>query len=246
MPVKHAIYVGCAGWSILREHAGHFPAEGSHLERYAARLPAVEINSSFYRLHKPDTYARWARSTPPGFRFSVKIPRQITHTGRLADLTLLDEFLRGVSELGEKLGVLLVQLPPSLAFRQETARAFFTALRERYEGGAVCEPRHRTWFAPPAEALLSGLHITRAAADPAVVPLAGEPGGWNGLVYFRLHGSPQMYTSPYSPEQLSALAVKLEQGAGTGPAWCIFDNTALGAATENALALWELVQTRQA
>jgi uncharacterized protein YecE (DUF72 family) len=244
MPVKHEIYVGCAGWSIPREHARHFPAEGSHLERYAARLPAVEINSSFYRLHKLDTYARWARSTPPAFRFSVKIPRQITHTGRLADLSLLDEFLIGASELGEKLGALLVQLPPSLPFRPETAQAFFAALRERYEGGAVCEPRHRTWFTPPAETLLAGLRISRAAADPAVVPQAGEPGGWSGLVYYRLHGSPQMYTSPYSPEQLSALAVKLQQAAEAGPAWYIFDNTALGAATENALALWEQFQTR--
>src|SRR3954470_6877514 len=77
--------VGTAGWSIPKEHAGRFPEQGSHLARYSRRLPAVEINSSFYRPHRPTTYARWAAETPEGFEFSVKVPREITHTRRLVD-----------------------------------------------------------------------------------------------------------------------------------------------------------------
>ena len=77
------VFVGCAGWSIPRQHASYFPSEGSHLERYARFLPAVEINSSFYRPHKPATYARWAASVPDGFRFLFKLPRAITHERRL-------------------------------------------------------------------------------------------------------------------------------------------------------------------
>src|SRR5690349_12428290 len=69
------VRVGCAGWSLPKEHADRFPAEGSHLERYAACFPAVEINSSFYKPHRPTTYARWAASVPPDFRFSVKVPK---------------------------------------------------------------------------------------------------------------------------------------------------------------------------
>jgi len=73
------VKVGCAGWAIPRQHAHRFPEQGTHLERYARRLPAVEINSSFYRSYQPKTYARWAASVPEHFRFAVKVPREITH-----------------------------------------------------------------------------------------------------------------------------------------------------------------------
>src|SRR6476620_9198879 len=91
-----AVYVGCAGWSIPKEHAGRFPAGGSHLERYAGRFNAVEINSSFYRPHRPETYARWAASVPESFQFAVKIPKEMTHTRRLRDVA--DPLARFLSE----------------------------------------------------------------------------------------------------------------------------------------------------
>jgi len=230
--------VGCAGWAIPKQHAHRFPDEGTHLERYAQRLPAVEINSSFYRSHQPKTYARWAASVPEHFRFSVKIPREITHRRRLADATEpLERVLGEVVQLGPKLGPLLIQLPPSLRFDSEIAGAFFDSLRDRFQGQAVCEPRHPTWFTPKAERLLRDMRVGRVAADPAVVPPAGAPGGWEGVVYYRLHGSPEMYASPYSPDYLQALAVRLTASARTVPTWCIFDNTARGAATDNALEL---------
>jgi uncharacterized protein YecE (DUF72 family) len=232
------IYIGCAGWSIPREHTEHFPANGTHLQRYAQRLPAIEINSSFYRPHRPETYARWAASVPESFRFAVKVPKEITHTRRLRDVTdPLDRFLSEIRALGDKLGPLLVQLPPSLRFEAEVAEAFFTTLRDRFKGGVVCEPRHASWFTDEAERLLLAAQVGRVAADPAPVPQAGQPGGWPGLVYFRLHGSPEMYVSAYSEAQLEALTQQLHALAQTAPAWCIFDNTALGAATANALNL---------
>jgi uncharacterized protein YecE (DUF72 family) len=234
----HDVRVGCAGWSIPGEHAGHFPEEGSHLARYAQRFPAVEINSSFYRPHRPSTYARWAAETPEGFAFSVKVPKEITHRRRLVDAAEpLDRFLAETAELGDKRGPLLVQLPPSLAFEAEVAGAFFAGLRRRYEGAVACEPRHATWFSAAGDRLLKGAEVARVAADPAVVPRAAEPGGSADLVYVRLHGSPRMYHSAYPAEALDALAKRLAGAAATAPAWCIFDNTALGAATTDALAV---------
>ncbi|HYW08000.1 MAG TPA: DUF72 domain-containing protein, partial [Longimicrobium sp.] len=110
-------WIGCAGWSLPRVEQERFPAEGTHLERYAGRFPAVEINSSFYRPHRPATYARWGESVPPSFRFSVKVPKAITHTLRLrAAAEPLAAFLAEAGALEEKLGCLLVQLPPSLHF----------------------------------------------------------------------------------------------------------------------------------
>ena len=230
------VYIGCAGWSIPKEYAERFPEDGSHLERYAQRLNAVEINSSFYRPHQPATYARWAEATPAGFRFSVKVPREITHARRLSDaVEPLDRFLSEVQALGDKLGPLLVQLPPSLAFDRAVVSGFFEALRARFAENVVCEPRHASWFLREAEKVLADHHVARAAADPAPASDAARPGGWDGLVYYRLHGSPRIYYSDYSEEYLDDLAQELKCAAQSASVWCIFDNTALGAATANAL-----------
>src|SRR4051794_14248133 len=224
---SHDVRVGCAGWSIPKEHAGRFPEAGSHLERYARRLPAVEVNSSFYRPHRPSTYARWAAETPEDFAFSLKVPREVTHKRGLVDADeLINRFLDETAAPGKKRGPLLVQLPPSLAFDAGTASSFFASLRRRYGGTVACEPRHPSWFTDEADRLLSDHEVARVAADPAVVPQAAEPGGWGGLVYYRLHGSPKMYYSAYPAEYLDALADPLTQARIAAPVWCIFDNTA--------------------
>lgn len=235
------IRIGCAGWSIPKAYAAAFPGEGTHLARYARRLNAVEIDSSFYRSHRPETYARWADEVPEGFAFAVKVPRVVTHVARLVGFEgAMEDFLRETAGLGPKLGVLLVQLPPSLVFEQEVAAAFFAWLRARYEGGAACEPRHPSWFTPEAEQLLVRHRLARVAADPVPDGCSGEPGGWPGLIYFRLHGSPQIYRSAYEPAFLEALAGRLRGYAAAGAeVWCIFDNTAAGAAMGNALFLKE-------
>ena len=199
----------------------------------------MEINSSFYRPHRPSTYARWAESVPAAFRFSVKVPKAITHEARLiGTATLLDAFVGEVSALGPRLGCLLVQLPPSLSFDGNIAGAFFDTLRDRYAGMTVLEPRHPTWFTPGADQLLVARQIARVAADPAISPEAGEPGGWPGVVYYRLHGSPRVYYSAYDKSYLDRLAVKLRAHARGGTTtYCIFDNTVLGEATLNALGV---------
>jgi uncharacterized protein YecE (DUF72 family) len=232
------VHVGCAGWALAKEHSSHFPSEGTHLARYAGRLSAVEINSSFYRPHRPATYAKWADSVPEDFRFAVKIPKEATHTRRLVNAAdVLDRFLSEVTSLGGKLGPLLVQLPPSLEFSTAVAAEFFTTLRDRFKGDIVLEPRHPTWFMNKADGLVQEFRVARVAADPAVVAEAAEPGGWDTLVYYRLHGSPKTYYSPYSAEYLKALSEKLLLAARAATVWCIFDNTAAGAATVNALDL---------
>lgn len=237
-----AISIGCAGWALPKGHAAKFPAEGTHLTRYAGRLPAVEINSSFYKPHKPATYARWAASVPAGFRFAVKVPKGATHTRRLAGTEdVLDRFLAEATALDGKLGPLLVQLPPSLAFTPAVAETFFAALRERFGGAVVLEPRHASWFAAEADRLVTRFRVARVAADPAVVEGAGEPGGWGGLVYYRLHGCPKVYYSAYDDGHLAALADKLTAAATSATVWCIFDNTAEGAATANALDVLDRV-----
>ncbi len=230
--------IGTAGWSIPRSVAGSFPAEGSALERYASRFPVVEINSSFHRPHRPETWARWRDSTPDGFRFSVKLPKAITHERKLADFEEpLARFLGEVMLLGSKLAVLLVQLPPKLGFDAEAVARFFASLTSSTTAALACEPRHPSWFAESADALLAAHGVARVAADPAICSAAAHPGGSAGLSYWRLHGSPRIYRSSYA-DRLPHYAARLAADAAQErDVWCIFDNTASSAAAHDALAL---------
>jgi len=234
-------YIGTAGWNVPKQYAAEFPHPGSYLVRYAERLNAVEINSSFYRPHRRATYARWAASVPDAFRFAVKVPKGITHERRLADCEdLVARFVTEAGGLGDKLAVLLVQLPPSLTYHEATARHFFALLRGSCDAAIVCEPRHASWFTGPVDEALTDLRIARVAADPEPAPGAGTPGGWDGLAYYRLHGSPRIYYSDYGSEALAGLDRRMKERAVLGPVWCIFDNTAAFAARGNALNLQDL------
>jgi uncharacterized protein YecE (DUF72 family) len=236
------IFVGTAGWSIPRASMSRCPGDGTHLQRYSRVFRCAEINSSFHRPHASATYVKWARSTPPDFRFAVKIPRTITHDQQLrrarAPLTRLLEETGG---LHHKRGPLLVQLPPSHNFDARVARRFFELLRRDYRGVVVCEPRHVTWFSSAANALLAGFKVARVAADPPPAPGADSPGGWAGIVYYRLHGSPRKYWSRYQRDYIAALGHAIRNASSSADVWCIFDNTASGAALENASELNEVL-----
>lgn len=234
------IYVGTAGWSVPRASAHRCHPEGTHLQRYARVFPCAEINSSFSRSHSSTTYAKWAASTPADFRFAVKVPRLITHEQQLRrSRAPFERFLAETNGLGCRRGPLLVQLPPSFAFDARPAARFFEMVRASYRGSMVCEPRHPTWFSVRADGLMRRYGIARVAADPAIAEESRAPGGWHGVAYFRLHGAPRTYWSRYEANDLARLATLVRQCAESVDVWCVFDNTASGAAIENA---WELQQ----
>jgi uncharacterized protein YecE (DUF72 family) len=240
------LWIGTAGWSVPSRYAAELPPGGSHLKRYAGLFNAVEINSSFTRPHRRQTYQRWAESVPSGFRFSVKLPKAMTHEARLADCgARLDRFAGEVSGLGDRLGALLAQLPPKFSFDPLVADRFFRELRQRLDAPVACEPRHASWFTPDIDQWLADRRIARVAADPPPVPGADAPGGWNGLAYYRWHGSPRIYYSDYDEIALTSLGRRLDAPRQRGvPTWCILDNTAIGAALGNALALKRQAQAQ--
>jgi len=234
------IRIGTAGWSIPRANADACPGEGTHLQRYARVFGAAEINSSFHRPHQVSTYRKWADHVPDDFRFAVKLPRAITHDARLRGVRgPFEAFLEETAGLGAKRGPLLVQVPPSLEFDRGVVRRFFAMMRRATTGAIVCEPRHRTWFTTGAEEVLREFGVSRVAADPPPVPGADRPGGAAALVYYRLHGSPRKYWSSYDDQFVLALARRLAIDAPE--CWCIFDNTASGAALANALELQAII-----
>lgn len=207
--------IGTAGWILPAQARDSFPAGESHLARYSALLNCAEINSSFHRPHRRATYERWAATVPDHFRFSLKVPKEITHVKRCSGCyDVLARFIDESASLGSKRAVLLVQLPPTFRFDRSQMERFFSDLRSLYNDFAVCEPRHASWFASDADVLLREFRIA----------------------YFRLHGAPRTYYSRYAEEAIGSIAMRLRRNKAPEQ-WCIFDNTAAGAAIDNALEL---------
>lgn len=165
------------------------------------------------------------------FRFAVKIPKEITHERATKDIRQPFEiFLQDISALGGKRGPLLCQLPPSLRFDLESFDAAFDTMRTLDQGPIVIEVRHRSWASEQAIALLQRYSIDRVLADPALVWPASD--FRQSPRYVRLHGKPKVYYSKYTDAEIDAFSKLL------GPdSWCVFDNTASGAAIENALTM---------
>lgn len=223
--------IATAAWSIPKSVAAAFPEEGSGLARYASVFGGVEVNSTFYRRHRTSTFERWAAATPDDFRFAVKIPKEITHQRAMKDIRQpFEVFLQDISALGGKRGPLLCQLPPFLRFDLESFEAAFDTMRSLDRGAIVIEVRHKSWTSEHAIALLERYSIDRVLADPALVWPASD--FRQSPRYVRLHGKPKVYYSSYSDAEISAFSELL------GPdSWCVFDNTASGAAIENALTM---------
>lgn len=223
--------IATAGWSIPKTVAHRFPETGSGLSRYAAVFNGVEINSTFYRHHRPTTFERWTNSVPDNFRFAVKLPREITHERRLREIgQVFKAFVGELAALDGKLGPLLCQLPPNLAFDVSDAEAAFDTMRQTFPGMLVLEPRHTSWATHSAQEVLQRYAIDRVLADPAPVWPASdfsEP-----PKYVRLHGAPRIYYSEYSAAEILSFRKSL-----SAESWCVFDNTASGAAIKNALAM---------
>ena len=176
------LFVGTSGYSY-KEWKGSFYPEDLPARRmlsyYSTRLPAVEINNTFYRLPRESVLEGWAEGTEPGFRFAIKASRRITHFRRLRGVDeLLQYLLDTVQVLGDKLGPLLFQLPPNFKRDDEALGGFLELLPPRCR--AAFEFRHDSWFDDQVYRLLSGhgnaalVASDRAGADePPVVPTAG-------------------------------------------------------------------------
>jgi uncharacterized protein YecE (DUF72 family) len=229
------VRVGIAGWSNPPAMRAARRAAQTHLAHYAAHFSCVEVNSSFYRPHRGATYARWRDETPPQFRFSVKMPRSITHERHLrGSAAEVSRFYGEISHLQPKLAAVLVQLPPNLEYSAAAVRSFFRSVPRMRGTVVTCEPRHVSWFSKRAGEALGRLDVSRVGADPARSAGADVPGGAHRFAYFRWHGAPRMYYSKYSDAQLAALAVKVTLSKAK-EVWCIFDNTAYYAAWDDAL-----------
>jgi uncharacterized protein YecE (DUF72 family) len=246
---------GTSGWSF-REWAGLFypkglPA-GDWLAYYASQFDAVELNSSFYGLPRPASAMTWRQKTPPGFRFAAKFWREITHAKGLRDAgDELERFFASVAPLGDRLGPILTQLPPSLKPDGALLDDFLALAREKAgalalpKGSApplVVEFRHRGWLKDEARTreILDRHQAALCLSDWKTCPV-DEPNAGAPLVYVRRHGPGERYASPYPEEALAEDARRVRGWLADGrEVYVFFNNTMRGDALTDAKRLREL------
>jgi len=198
------ILVGTSGWSYKEWKGAFYPADLSAedmLRYYGARLPAVEVNNSFYRIPKESVLLEWAEQTPPEFRFVLKASRRITHINRLVDQDdSLAYFLRIANVLGEKLGPTLFQCPPSLKKDIGRLRDFLAKVPRTWR--AALEFRHQSWF---DEEVYEALR----AHDVALVAVDGDEGP-TPLVPTASWGYLRLRRTQYTEDELKGWAERIE------------------------------------
>ncbi|SHO66847.1 Uncharacterized conserved protein YecE, DUF72 family [Pseudoxanthobacter soli DSM 19599] len=240
------IRIGISGWTYAPWRGAFYPRglpRKRELAHAARTFRAIEINGTFYGLQTPDIFARWVDETPDDFMFAVKAPRFMTHIKRLREpeVPLANFLASGVLRLGGKLGPILWQLPPSLAFEPDVLEAFLAALP--HDGAAAAEraKRHddhlkaRAWL--QADSGLRLRHALEIRHDSFVVPafvemlrrhgvalVCADTVEWPRLmdvtadfVYCRLHGSEELYRSGYKGEALDRWAKRVRAWSEGAP-----------------------------
>lgn len=234
------VYLGTSGW-----HYGHwrgifYPADLKRekwLNFYSNYFNTVEVNATFYRDIKSSTFEKWYSSVNEKFIFSVKISRQITHFKKLRiDKILIDNFLKKVSTLKEKLGVILIQLPPSLRFDQSLIDEFLSLLDRKYK--YAIEVRNKTFIDDKFLTLLRRDNVAFCISDSAGRYPFHEAITAD-FIYLRLHGSKKIYASEYTEEELIYLEEKIKNWNKL--TFVYFDNDFMGFAFKNALRLKDLL-----
>ena len=240
------IHVGCSGWVYRHWKGAFYPAGLSQkrwFEHYASEFDTVEINASFYRLPLASTFDKWREQAPPGFRYAVKVNRFITHMKKLLDCEEeVDRFIALARPLGDKLGPLLYQLPPSLHKNLERLDAFLSRLPADLE--QVVEFRHRSWYEEDVLALLDRHGIGFVTHD--LVGLKSPRRASGRTAYVRFHGTGGKYRGRYSDDQMRDWADWLiGQRAAGRSAWAYFNNDIGGDAIADARNLKGMVAGRE-
>jgi uncharacterized protein YecE (DUF72 family) len=224
-----ALYAGTSGFAYQEWKGPFYPTDlpaKRMLSYYAGALPSVEINYTFRRLPSEAVLEGWRTQTPEGFRLTLKAPQRITHIRRLVDAADdVDEFVRKAVSLGDRLGVVLFQLPPTLPYRRDVLEGFLSSLPPVVR--AAMEFRHDSWADPEVAELLEAHGVAVCAADTEAKPLQSVQ-VTAPHVYLRLR------KQDYAPEEIAAWAGRVRtllegghdvycyfkhEGGGVGPAY---------------------------
>ena len=237
-------FIGCSGWSYDEWQGKFYPPDLPKSRRfgfYAETFNTVELNYPFYHFPKPETVRKWYRESPPGFRFTLKVNRSITHIRRFNDVgRLLRDFYRLGELLQEKMGCFLFQLPPSMKYTPESLQRVLDRLsRETHN---VVEFRHRSWFCETVYEAFRHAKVTFCIVSAPRLP--DEVVRTADDVYVRFHGTRRWYADNYREEELRRWADRLSR-LGARTLWAYFNNDVNAYAPHNALTLRGLLERRR-
>jgi uncharacterized protein YecE (DUF72 family) len=246
--IQGSLYIGTSGWSYSHWGGGIFYPpdlrQKGWLTYYSKHFQTVEINNSFYRLPREETFQAWRDSVPDGFVFAVKVSRFVTHMKKLSDPEVsMRNFLENVSGLGVKLGPLLFQLPPFWKVNTHRLSQFLAYLdTQRFvkHPAWVFEFRNPTWICDEVFDLLKRYHASLCLADWPDLNVM-DPHG-SEIIYLRRHGTQELYASSYTDEELKGDAKKIRTWMDQGKEiFCYFNNDAEGWAVKDAHRLIHLL-----
>jgi len=235
---RGTLYVGTSGFAF-KEWKGNFYPEGvsdkKMLAHYSSMLGSVEINYTFRRMPSEATMESWKTQSTGGFKFTLKAPQRITHTKRLKEVSEeTGEFVRRARLLGDKLGTILFQLPPTLKFDRDRLTPFLESLPQ----GCLyaMEFRHESWGDPAVGELLSEAQVALCGADTEATPVKEIPVTAQH-VYLRLR------REEYAEEALDAWAGKVSSSLEAGrDVYCYFKHEGGGVGPKYALRIRDAVQ----
>ena len=233
------IFIGISGWRYVPWRGEFYPeglAQHRELEYASRQLPSIEINGSFYSLQRPESYAAWHDATPPGFVFSIKGNRYITHILRLRDVdpALANVLASGMLNLRDKLGPMLWQFPPNFTFDADRMEHFLSILPHDTEQALALARHHEARMAGRTALQVDAKRTMRHAVEvrhmsfaderfvkmlrkyKVAVVVADTAGKWPyfedvtaDFMYLRLHGEKELYASGYTDEALDRWADRI-------------------------------------
>jgi len=238
------VLVGTSGYSYRSWEGVLYPPNlraDERLAHYSQCFQTVELNVTFYRLPRESTFSRWYRTVPPHFAFALKGSRTITHYRRLREVEEeVRHFFRRARVLGDKLAVVLWQLPPSLRRDEELLRSFCELLMAHCPVRCAFEFRHSSWLVPEVFDLLREYNHALCVADGPRFPRTEQITA--DFAYLRLHGPERMYASSYNDEQLLRWADRIMAWKAAGlDVYVYFNNDAQGHAVRNARSLLRML-----
>lgn len=240
---KPRFYIGTSGWSYDHWKGLFYPDDlpkSKWFEYYAQQFSTVEVNATFYRIFKRQTYLKWYDQAPPDFRYVFKAPRLITHRRYLKDVDgIIRNFWRSVWQVREKLGLILLQLPPKMPYEPRLLKNALLAFRD--PARVAVEFRSREWFCDEIRELLCEVGAVFCASDSPKTKLLDWVTSEAG--YIRLHGRTQWYRYNYSDEELRKIADlgRRMHAEGAREVYIFFNNDFEGNAPRNALALKKIL-----
>lgn len=240
---KHQFLIGTSGWTYDHWKGLFYPKnlpKRKWFEYYGSFFSTVEVNATFYRSFKDQTYLNWREHAPVHFRYVLKAPRWITHRKYLLDAEQeIEEFSRSAALLEDRLGLILLQVAPGTPYDPDRLKRALLAFGNPNK--VAIEFRHKNWFTDEIRDLLCTLGVVFCTADSPKTRLSD----WvtSDTAYIRLHGRQRWYSHNYTDQELheiADLAIQMaEQGAER--IYIFFNNDFEGYAPQNALTLQQML-----